>query len=173
MPQESLFLFTDSVPAVLEPYRPAFKHNLRKLLHSCGFSVSSAASGRGVGSRIFLSVYFPERLTAPPRTRGAPDTPPSQLHIDDEFSKLVRGGKSVGTFTGGNFAQLLVDTLGGADVAVGTSGARKKRRRPSRKLKAEGDTNPATKEGAEDDEGLSPDLPPQQSKEAIGETLSG
>ncbi|KAJ6472921.1 hypothetical protein C8R47DRAFT_1221650 [Mycena vitilis] len=81
------------------------------------------------------TIAFPAELAAPPENRGAEDTPPAQLHIDDEFSRLAEGGKCVGAFTASNFGQLVVDGRG--DNGGSNSGAKKKRRRTSRTPKDE------------------------------------
>ncbi|KAJ7252126.1 hypothetical protein B0H12DRAFT_625578 [Mycena haematopus] len=81
-PAQPLMLFTDAVPAVLEPYRSVMGDNLNRLLKDCGFQ--STVSPSPTMLQIWLYITFPSQVA----TAAAPRVP-STLDVDDEFSAQI------------------------------------------------------------------------------------
>ncbi|KAF7376668.1 hypothetical protein MSAN_00083700 [Mycena sanguinolenta] len=81
-PVKKLRLFTEDVPAVLEPFKSAMGGNLNNLLKDCGFQSRYGTYSGG----IWLEIHFPTQHTA--QNAKAPRS----LHVEDEFSSQTATG---------------------------------------------------------------------------------
>ncbi|KAJ6585905.1 hypothetical protein B0H19DRAFT_1250662 [Mycena capillaripes] len=124
-----LFVHTEVLPRVLQPFSPAIGDNLFTLRKECGFTHSTKADA--IGSVCFY-IRFPARLTAP-------KAPPETLYVEDEFSQ--RGGgegevirrNDAGAFAASNFGRLLIEARGeSVPVATAAASQRKTTDRTSR-----------------------------------------
>ncbi|KAJ7627819.1 hypothetical protein DFH06DRAFT_1141638 [Mycena polygramma] len=86
-PSETLYLMTEDLPKLLEPYRQAIGDNVRQLLTDCGFQHFTLVS-----RHLSMQITFPAQLAQAAPTAGQPRA----LYIQDEF-------------TASNFGRLIVD----------------------------------------------------------------
>ncbi|KAJ7929797.1 hypothetical protein B0H13DRAFT_1859279 [Mycena leptocephala] len=137
-PSRSLYISTDAVPILLEPYNPALLKNLTKLISDCGFA--------NFRTEFFVG-YITIHIQFPAHARVAVHAAPAAadvLHVDDQFSRMADGegdrNPSIGAFGASNFARLLDDARGEGSAGNGSApGAKNKRRRASRTFKDETD----------------------------------
>ncbi|KAJ7141649.1 hypothetical protein C8R46DRAFT_582153 [Mycena filopes] len=110
-PSQSLNLFMNPLPAVLEPFQQAINNNLLELVKDCGFEHCDL-QWAGI-----IRIRFPAQVRAPPR-----EVRPLVVH--DEFSSAQGGQARIGAT---NFAGLILDARGEGSEAPSTS---RKRRIP-------------------------------------------
>ncbi|KAF7343005.1 hypothetical protein MVEN_01730600 [Mycena venus] len=144
-PSKCLYLYTSSLPTVLEPYSVAIGENLHQLLKDCGFQ--HTVHGSTSMACLYFRIQFPPQVAAAPRQDRL-----RTLQVEDEFSAFDSGGHGTrrgGTFAATNFGRLLLRLL--ADVREDNGGSNSETT-----MVAEGNGNADGDEGS-GKEGATPD----------------
>ncbi|KAJ7849582.1 hypothetical protein B0H13DRAFT_2088457 [Mycena leptocephala] len=91
-PAKSLYLRTNELPAVLEPYRQAIADNLFQFLKDCGFQHCRLTLRTPLFGSIAFNIHFSPQVAAAPH-----QDPPQTLDVEYNFSQLALGGERIGS----------------------------------------------------------------------------
>ncbi|KAJ7928652.1 hypothetical protein B0H13DRAFT_2311260 [Mycena leptocephala] len=123
---QPLYLQTNTIPELLNPYKAAFCANLGELLKASGFE-HNTVSDTVYSNAIYIAINFPAQAVAV-AARQAQEAPKT-LHVEDEFSRAAKGKGRAEIFAQSKLGRLLIDARGESAAAGSAAGTNKKRRR--------------------------------------------